>query len=214
MDKAFHQLIERLGSELSSSDVSRVGKAVAELEGLAAQAESNSRTMWDEWRSAGGPIGAERLEVLTRRAVIRNLLGDARRLQKMTAGSLQLRGTNIRIMRPAGHAPGDNRLALDSVTAEMSFRDIEESVVNALVEEDGGYYYWPVATYRDRVVYEANERGDNVSEGQTYWRRSYVVNDDDSVTLGEKTEVKREVSFVEARKTGGGKVRLVRKEHP
>ena len=214
MDNEFHELIDSIGRKLTSDRLEDVRAGMETLEELSAKAELASRAMWKEYQDAGGPIGAQRLEIFGKKLMIQSLLSDARKMERsLRLGPVvDIQGSNVRLIsQKADYVDGVSRL--DHLTAELSHRQIAEAIMNALVEEDGRFYYWPIDIFSDRVIYEASDRRDTVDrEPDRLFRRSYMIEDDDTVTLGKVVAVKKETSYVEAVSIEDGKVRLVRKQ--
>jgi len=74
---------------------------------------------------------------------------------------------------------------------ELSFNERQRLVQAAIQEARGGDLYI-AELYDDRAVYE--EYGDAEKPGST-WQVSYTIDDAGAVTLGDRVEVKREISY-------------------
>ena len=64
---------------------------------------------------------------------------------------------------------------------------LEQAIQAAIPRDDNDGYIWVVDVYEDTFVYEDNRTSD-----PGIYRRSYVLDDDGSVTLGAPTKVARQ----------------------
>ena len=198
MNKSIDDLVISLGAQISSGSIGSVLSAIGQLEGLSAAAEVGVRKVWVDWRQSGGPIGDDRLSILARRSLLRQLLSEARHRARTLQSSLRF---------------AQGKMSIDIIAqtgATMSHREITEALQNALAEAAGpNYRCWIIDIWPDSVIYEESN-ADYTGETKLY-RRDYSISVDETVTLGDPVAVERKVAYVDAaRIEPGGVVRFLR----